>query len=30
VQSPVGEIGGNVLIGGPNYLGSGIFAGMMK
>jgi hypothetical protein len=29
-QSPVGEMGGNVLVGGPNYLGSGIFAGRMK
>jgi hypothetical protein len=28
--SPVGEMGGNVLVGGPNYLASGIFAGKMK
>ena len=26
-QGPVGEMGGNVLVGGRNYLGSGIFAG---
>lgn len=29
-QSPVGEMGGNVLVGGPNYLGSGIFAGRAR
>ena len=29
-QSPVGEMGGNVLVGGTNYLGSGIFAGKMR
>jgi hypothetical protein len=29
-QSPVGEMGGNVLVGGSNYLGSGIFAGRMR
>jgi hypothetical protein len=28
--SPVGEMGGNVLVGGTNYLGSGIFAGKMR
>lgn len=29
-QGPVGEMGGNVLVGGPRYLGSGIFAGAMR
>jgi len=29
-QSPVGEMGGNVLVSGSNYLASGIFAGKMK
>jgi hypothetical protein len=29
-QGPVGEMGGNVLVGGRNYLGSGIFAGAMR
>jgi hypothetical protein len=29
-QSPVGEMGGNVLVNGQNYLGSGIFAGRMR
>jgi hypothetical protein len=30
VSSPVGEMGGNVLISGTNYRGSGIFAGRMQ
>ena len=29
-QGPVGEMGGNVLVGGTNYLGSGIFPGKLR
>ncbi|NEW90175.1 hypothetical protein DU475_23310 [Rhodopseudomonas sp. WA056] len=30
VSSPVGEMGGNLAISGPGYLGAGIFAGKMQ